>query len=242
MSVFHAKGEDSDQLRNRYVSPIAREVSRPQGSSAGLSAIRKENFTIARSRRRWITWGTKDDKGVELGRRLDFRGTCTTCGVGLAAFFFGIALRMPRDVMLVGGEDPGREQSQHHGQSDGPVCTLALSRKETAAKAIPQWLKPCIAGKFAARLKPCPSYRVFSVRWRQDRGISADRQRGNFGQIPRIAFRRQDSEEWFANPLDLFIVRGRLGALLLITRSICSLWGLRTRRRNTDRKAWYQFC
>jgi hypothetical protein len=61
--------------------------------------------------------------------------------------------------------------------------------------------KPCIAGKFAARLKPCPSYKILSVQWQQNRGISADRQRGIFGQIPRITFRRQDSwRRGFANP------------------------------------------
>jgi hypothetical protein len=38
---------------------------------------------------------------------------------------------------------------------------------------------------------------------------------------------------------DLFMVRGRLGALLLITRSICSVCGLRNGRSDTDRKACY---
>jgi hypothetical protein len=38
---------------------------------------------------------------------------------------------------------------------------------------------------------------------------------------------------------DLLIVRERLGALLLITRSSCSPCGLRDGRRNADRKARY---
>jgi hypothetical protein len=37
---------------------------------------------------------------------------------------------------------------------------LALSRLETVAKAVPQRLKPRMSEEFAARLKPCPSFRV----------------------------------------------------------------------------------
>ena len=44
---------------------------------------------------------------------------------------------------------------------------------------------------------------------------------------------------WCQVVKDLYIVRGRLGALLLSTRSLCSLCGLRAGRRNTDQKAWY---
>lgn len=36
---------------------------------------------------------------------------------------------------------------------------LALSRLETAAKAVPQQLKPRMSKEFTAPLKPCPSYR-----------------------------------------------------------------------------------
>jgi hypothetical protein len=63
-----------------------------------------------------------------------------------------------------------------------------------ACKAVYSW-------EICGAAEAVPFVEVFSVQWQQDRGISADRQRGIFGQIPRITFRRHDScRRGLANP------------------------------------------
>jgi hypothetical protein len=54
------------------------------------------------------------------------------------------------------------------------------------AKAVYSW-------EICGTAEAVPFVQSFFVQWGQDRGISPDRQRGIFGQIPRITFRRQDS-------------------------------------------------
>jgi hypothetical protein len=86
----------------------------------------------------------------------------------------------------------------NHGTMGGRLTavrwTSVRSRTRSSrncSKAIPQW--PCIAGKFAARLKPCPRTKFFPCNGGRTEVSPLSGREGFLEQIPRITFRRQDS-------------------------------------------------